>query len=462
MTDLMRGQRIRLETLTRATTLEVGVELQFQSSRVVDVSCFGLDASGRLSDERYVVFYNQRRAPDGSLESLGRSGEEERFRVDLQRLPESVRRLVFVATLDGAGAMSELSSGDLRLREGRRELGRYSFRGLDFGDERALMIAELHFTDGWHVAATGEGFPGDLRAVVRHFGGQADSKPAPQPAPPPAPRVAPPPPPPPPQAAPPPTPQAAPAQPMPLPSTTPAPSPVPPRVVLSATLPHEILYPGAFPLLKLPLRQGQAIKAEAGSMVSMSNTIDVEGRLEGGLLGGLGRMLTGEKFFFQTLAARRGPGEVLLAPVMPGDIHAIELNGSEGWSVQKDGFFAAAETVDVATKMQNLSQGLFSGEGFFIIKVGGRGTLFVSAYGAIHPVDIPAGEELVIDNAHLVAWPDSTSYKIEKASSGWISSLTSGEGLVCRFRGPGRVLIQTRNPASFGTWVRQFIPMQQQ
>jgi uncharacterized protein (TIGR00266 family) len=467
MTDLMRGQKVRLETLTLATSLEVGVELQFQNSRVVDVSCFGLDASGRLSDERYVVFYNQRRVHDGSLESLGRSGDEERFRVDLQRLPESVRRLVFVATLDGAGAMSELSSGDLRLREGRRELARYSFRGLDFGNEKALMVAEIYFQDGWHVAAMGEGFPGDLRAVVRHLGGEANSKPAPQPAPPPPPPPAPPPPrhaapPPPPPAAPPPPPQAAPQPwPAPLPST-PALPPVVSRQDPSATLPHEILYPGAFPLLKLPLRQGQAIKAEAGSMVSMSTTIDVEGRLEGGLLGGLGRMLTGEKFFFQTLAARRGPGEVLLAPTMPGDIHAIELTGSEGWSVQKDGFFVAAETVEVATKMQNLSQGLLSGEGFFIIKVGGRGTLFVSSYGAIHPVDIPAGEELIIDNAHLVAWPDSTSYKIEKASAGWISSLTSGEGLVCRFRGPGRVLIQTRNPASFGIWMRQFIPLQQQ
>jgi uncharacterized protein (TIGR00266 family) len=219
-----------------------------------------------------------------------------------------------------------------------------------------------------------------------------------------------------------------------------------------------MLYPGAFPLLKILLRQGQAIKAEAGAMVAMGSSIDVEGRLEGGVLGGLGRMLTGEKFFFQTLAARRGPGEVLLAPIMPGDIYPIELNGSETWSLQKDGFFAAAETVEIATKMQNLTQGLFSGEGFFVIKAGGRGTLFVSSYGAIHPLDIPAGEEVIIDNAHLVAWPESTSYKIEKASSGWISSLTSGEGLVCRFRGPGRVLIQTRNPGSFGSWVRQFIP----
>ncbi|MFM7841561.1 MAG: AIM24 family protein, partial [Nitrospira sp.] len=57
-----------------------------------------------------------------------------------------------------------------------------------------------------------------------------------------------------------------------------------------------------------------------------------------------------------------------------------------------------------------------------------------------------------------VAWSGTTSYSIEKASSGWISSFTSGEGFVCRFRGPGLVYIQTRNPRGFGAWLRQFIP----
>jgi uncharacterized protein (AIM24 family) len=65
---------------------------------------------------------------------------------------------------------------------------------------------------------------------------------------------------------------------------------------------------------------------------------------------------------------------------------------------------------------------------------------------------------MIIDNGHLVAWPEDMEYKIQKASSGWFSSATSGEGLVCRFTGPGRVLIQTRNPGGFGQWIRQFIP----
>jgi uncharacterized protein (TIGR00266 family) len=108
--------------------------------------------------------------------------------------------------------------------------------------------------------------------------------------------------------------------------------------------------------------------------------------------------------------------------------------------------------------MQNLTKGLFSGEGFFVLKASGVGTLFVSSFGAIHPIDLAEGQEIIIDNGHLVAWPEGMNYKIEKASSGWISSITSGEGLVCRFRGPGRVLIQTRNPGSFSGWLAGLLP----
>jgi uncharacterized protein (TIGR00266 family) len=220
----------------------------------------------------------------------------------------------------------------------------------------------------------------------------------------------------------------------------------------------ELLIPGPFVMLKARLKMGESIKAESGAMIAMSDTIDVEGKLEGGLFKGLGRMLAGEKFFFQTLAARRGPGEALLAHAIPGEIHPITLDGGTSYILQKDGFFAATEGVEISTKVQNLMKGLFSGEGFFILKASGEGTLFVSSYGAIHPIDLAEGEEIIIDNAHLVAWPEGVDYKIQKAASGWISSVTSGEGLVCRFRGPGRVLIQTRNPGGFGGWLRQFLP----
>lgn len=221
---------------------------------------------------------------------------------------------------------------------------------------------------------------------------------------------------------------------------------------------YEILYPGAFPLLKIQLSKGETLKAESDAMVSMASNIDVEGKMEGGLLGGIGRMLSGEKFFFQTLTARRGPGEVLLAPAIPGDIVDVELDGSYSLVVQKDGFLAGSTGIEVSSKMQNLMQGLFSGEGFFTLKVSGKGTVFLNSYGGIHAINLEAGEERIVDNSHLVAWPDYMDYKIEKASSGWISSFTSGEMLVCRFKGPGVVLIQTRNPKGFAGWIKELLP----
>lgn len=221
---------------------------------------------------------------------------------------------------------------------------------------------------------------------------------------------------------------------------------------------YEILYPGAFATLRVIMNKGESVKAESGAMVAMSDTIDVGGKAEGGLLKGLGRMLSGESFFLQTLKAERGSGEALLAHKMLGELFHLKLDGRVGYLIQKDGFFAASPSVDVSTKMQNLVKGLFSGEGFFIVKASGVGDLFVSSYGAIHPIDLADEQEVIIDNAHLVAWPETMDYKIQKASSGWIASWKSGEGLVCRFRGPGRVLIQTRNPGGFGEWVRQFLP----
>lgn len=221
---------------------------------------------------------------------------------------------------------------------------------------------------------------------------------------------------------------------------------------------YEILYQGAFALLKVGMEQGDTVKAESGAMVSMSPTLELKGTTDGGIMRGLGRMLSGEKFFFQEINAARGDGEVLLAPVTMGDIQAIELDGSYKLLVQKDGFLAGTEGIEVSTKMQNLTRGMFSGEGFFIVEISGKGTVFLSSYGAIHEVKLAHGEEIVIDNGHLVAWPGYMQYSIEKSSRGWISSVTSGEALVCRFRGEGTILIQSRNPAGFGNWISKYIP----
>lgn len=213
---------------------------------------------------------------------------------------------------------------------------------------------------------------------------------------------------------------------------------------------YEILYPEAFPIVECSLERGESIKAESDAMIAMSPTVDVEGRMDGGILRGLARkFLSGESLFFQELIAQRGAGKVLFGHAQTGGIMDVELDGSYGLMIQKNGFLASTQGIEVDTALQNLTRGLFSGEGFFVLKAKGNGTVFISSYGVIHPINLDNGEEVLIDNGHLVAWPDYMDYKIERASNGWISSFTSGEGLVCRFRGPGVVLIQTRNPNNF-------------
>ena len=222
---------------------------------------------------------------------------------------------------------------------------------------------------------------------------------------------------------------------------------------------YEILYQGSFAMLKVKLESGDTLKAESGAMVSMSPSLELKGTTDGGVMRGLGRMLSGEKFFFQEINAPRGQGEVMLAPTIMGHIQAVQLDGSYKLLVQKDGFLAGTSGIEVSTKMQNLAKGMFSGEGLFIVEISGRGTVFLNSFGAIHEVTLAAGEEMIVDNGHLVAWPDSMPYSIEKSSKGWFTSATSGELLVCRFRGEGTILIQSRNPRGFANWVKQYIPV---
>ena len=193
MGEFTKGQRAKLGDLTAETVLEVGVQLTFGAPCTVDISCFGVDANGQLTDDRYLIFYNQKQSPCGSLQALGSQGSDnERFRVDLGRLPQTIRRLVFTATIDGAGTMAQLRQGTLQLRASGRTVASFGFTGADFGQEKAILVGELYFKDVWRFAAIGQGFEGGMSALLRHFGGQEIRPAAPpppstaQPAPPPA------------------------------------------------------------------------------------------------------------------------------------------------------------------------------------------------------------------------------------------------------------------------------------
>lgn len=147
-----------------------------------------------------------------------------------------------------------------------------------------------------------------------------------------------------------------------------------------------------------------------------------------------------------------GPGELLLAPPMLGDITSIRLTGQESWVVGHDAFLAATQGIIKDHKRQGLGKAMFSGEGLFVYRISGIGIMWLTSFGAIIRKDLVDGEKYIVDNGHLVAW--NTKYVLERvASGGIISNMASAEGLVCKFTGPGTVFLQTRNPKAFTAYM---------
>ncbi len=183
MLDFTRGQKASVRQLCGG--LELDLEVYHRAPVVIDVSCFGLDSAGRLSDEQYFVFYNQKQTPEGavSMEQAAASGAV-RFRLRLTDLPAHIHKLSFTAAIDGTRTMRELEKGYVRLLQGEREVGRFAYDGGQFGAERAIVICEVYRRgDDWRFNAVGRGFHGGLKALVESFGGvvQQPQRPAPTP-----------------------------------------------------------------------------------------------------------------------------------------------------------------------------------------------------------------------------------------------------------------------------------------
>ncbi|MFI6561735.1 TerD family protein [Streptomyces sp. NPDC050534] len=170
--EFQRGHKARISDLTAGTDLYVGVQIS-GPGLTFDISCFGLDAEERLSDDRYFVFFNQPKSPEESIQLLGaQAGDTESFRVTLDRIPAQIQKLSFTATLDGAGQMSQIAPGHIRIVAGGEEVARYSFNGSEFSTERAVMLGDFYLKDVWRFAAVGQGFDGGLDALLKNFGGE--------------------------------------------------------------------------------------------------------------------------------------------------------------------------------------------------------------------------------------------------------------------------------------------------
>lgn len=207
-----------------------------------------------------------------------------------------------------------------------------------------------------------------------------------------------------------------------------------------------------YAFLNVSIPAGKTLKVEASAMATM----DANLRMATKLGGGLGRLLTGESIFVNEFTAEGGAARIGIAPASPGDLEHAYLEPGDELFLQNSAFVAASPGLKLESKWQGLVKGFFSGEGLFLIRASGQGDLWFNTFGAMISVDVDG--EYTVDTSYIVAFTKGLDYEVGRLG-GYKSLFLSGEGLICRFHGKGRLWIQTRQVPAFAAWVWPFRPV---
>jgi uncharacterized protein (TIGR00266 family) len=196
--------------------------------------------------------------------------------------------------------------------------------------------------------------------------------------------------------------------------------------------------------LQITLRQGEEVFAEAGSMLYMDPGVDLQAKMQGGVMKGLMRkFLAGESMFMSTFTCRALQGKMALANPIAGKIFPIELKGNTVLA-ERNAFLCGIGNIDLSIAFtKKFGAGLFGGEGFILQKLSGHGLVFLHAGGNMIELDLKAGEQMKVDTGCIVSMDESITYDIQYVG-GVKNALFGGEGLFFAvLTGPGHVTLQT-------------------
>lgn len=216
------------------------------------------------------------------------------------------------------------------------------------------------------------------------------------------------------------------------------------------------------PLIEIQLDRGEECKIERGSMAYLRD-VDLVGRLNskssglGGILNAMGRSIgSGESMFITTATGKFDGGVIGIAPPIPGKINVLEVFDGRQYCLNTGAFLACDQSVHYGLKRQSLSKALFARTGgLFVVETSGTGQVLVSSFGDLIELEVKDNQPLIVDNLHVVAWDSNLQYSLEIASGTF--GFTTGEGIVNRFTGNGKVLIQTRNLINLAQAVAGYI-----
>ena len=212
--------------------------------------------------------------------------------------------------------------------------------------------------------------------------------------------------------------------------------------------------------VNIELQPGEEFNSVAGAMAYMSGNMRMESKMEGGLMAGLKRSLSGASLFLLRYTPQSGVGTIGLAGRAPGKV--LDVDVSQGaWIVQKTGYLGSETTVNLDMALQKrLGSMMFGGEGLILQRISGTGRAFIHACGDLNVVDLAPGQQYKVSTANAVAWEDTVSYDISSVG-GLKTALFSGEGLfVTTLTGPGKIVIQSMTLGDLAEALIPYMPQQ--
>ena len=211
--------------------------------------------------------------------------------------------------------------------------------------------------------------------------------------------------------------------------------------------------------LDVQLRKGEAIYTESGGMAWMRGDISMETSTRGGIMAGVGRMLSGESLFMTTYTCQSSEGLVVFTPEVPGKVLAMTLTSGETLICQKDSFMCAQDSVKLEMHFRKkLGAGLFGGEGFILQKITGPGIAFIEIPGELREYALTAGDEMKVDPGHIAMFEPSVNYDITRVK-GIKNIFFSGEGLfLANLKGPGKIWLQSLPLSNLAAKLSRYMP----
>ena len=214
---------------------------------------------------------------------------------------------------------------------------------------------------------------------------------------------------------------------------------------------------GNLPAAICKMRAGETIICEKGAMSWMTGGIKMQTK-GGGLGKMIGRNFSGEAMFRNYYTAQKD-GEIAFASSFPGQIVAVDLDGSNEVIAQKRAFLACDPSVEMSVFFQKkIGAGFFGGEGFIMQRFRGRGTVLLEIDGATKGYSLAPGERLVVDTGYLALMDGTCSLSIEGVG-GVKNALLGGEGFFNTVvTGPGNVVLQTMPIMKTAMAISAYIP----